>query len=122
MASGPTHIVDASAVIAYFKQEAGYENFSSLLVEEQNILAIHATNLCEVYYGYLRSDGPDKAEEAWQKASAILGVIEKIDAQFIKRVGGRFSITCHSVTRLQRQQPKIVLARWSQPTITILDI
>ena len=87
MASKPTHIADASALIAYFKQEAGHENFSSLLADEQNILAIHATNLCEVYYGYLRSDGPDKAEDAWQKATAILGVIEKLDAQFIKRVG-----------------------------------
>lgn len=87
MAAKPTHIVDASALIAYFKQEAGHENFSSLLADEQNILTIHATNLCEVYYGYLRSDGPNQAEEAWQKATAILGVIERLDAQFIKRVG-----------------------------------
>jgi predicted nucleic acid-binding protein len=87
MASQPTHIVDASALIAYFKQEAGHENFSSLLADEQNVLAIHATNLCEVYYGYLRADGLEKAEDAWQKATAILGVIEKLDAQFIKRVG-----------------------------------
>ena len=58
-----------------------------MLADEQNILAIHATNLCEVYYNYLRSDGLDRAEEAWQKATAILGVIEKLDAQFIKRVG-----------------------------------
>ncbi|MFQ5849847.1 MAG: PIN domain-containing protein [Candidatus Binatia bacterium] len=87
MASDPTHIVDASALIAYFKQEAGYQNFSSLLADDQNILAVHATNLCEVYYTYLRSDGPDKAEEAWRKATTILGVVEKLDAQFIKRVG-----------------------------------
>jgi predicted nucleic acid-binding protein len=83
----PTHIVDASALIAYFKEEAGHEKFRTILADEQNILAIHATNLCEVYYGYLRGDGPDKAEEAWQKATAILGVIETLDAQFIKRVG-----------------------------------
>jgi len=87
MALPPTHIVDASALIAYFKEEAGHENFRALLADEQNVLAIHATNLCEVYYGYLRADGPDKAEEAWQKATAILGVIERLDAQFIKRVG-----------------------------------
>ncbi len=87
MASPPTHIVDASALIAYFKEEAGHEKFRALLADEQNALAIHATNLCEVYYGYLRADGPDKAEEAWQKAAAILGIIEKLDAQFMKRVG-----------------------------------
>ena len=53
MAPPPTYIVDASALIAYFKEEAGHEKFRDLLADEQNILAIHATNLCEVYYGYL---------------------------------------------------------------------
>jgi predicted nucleic acid-binding protein len=48
---------------------------------------MHTTNLCEVYYGYLRSDGHDRAEEAWEKAIAILGVDESKDAQFMKRVG-----------------------------------
>jgi uncharacterized protein with PIN domain len=72
MASPSTHIVDASALIAYFKEEVGHENFRALLADEQNVLAIHAANLCEVYYGYLRADGPDKAEEAWQKATGIL--------------------------------------------------
>jgi len=76
MASPLTHIVDASALIAYFKEEPGHEKFRDLLADEQNVLAIHATNLCEVYYGYLRADGPDKAEDAWQKAIQILGVIE----------------------------------------------
>ncbi len=87
MSAKPTHIVDASALIAYFKQETGHENLASLLADEHNLLAIHITNLCEVYYNYLRSDGADKAEEAWQKATTILGVIEKSEAQFLKRVG-----------------------------------
>lgn len=87
MPARPTHIVDASALIAYFKQEAGHEKFATLLADEQNILAIHATNLCEVYYMYFRSDGPDRAEDAWEKATAILGVIDSADAQFMKRVG-----------------------------------
>lgn len=87
MALRPTHIVDASALIAYFKGEDGHEKFSALLGDEQNSLVIHATNLCEVYYGYLRADGPEKAEEAWQKATTILGVVDTLDAQFIKRVG-----------------------------------
>ncbi len=87
MATKPTHVVDASALIAYFKEEAGHENFAAIFADEENVLVIHATNLCEVYYGYLRSDGSDKAEEAWQKATTILGVVEKLDAQFVKRVG-----------------------------------
>lgn len=110
MALPPTHIVDASALIAYFKEEAGHENFRALLADEQNVLAIHATNLCEVYYGYLRADGSDKAEEAWQKATEILGVIERLDAQFIKRVG-RWKVDTNWVsgTPLQQLQPKRTL-------------
>jgi predicted nucleic acid-binding protein len=87
MAAKLTHVVDASALIAYFKEEEGNKKFAELLADEENVLAIHATNLCEVYYGYLRSDGADRADEAWQRAIDILGVIEAIDAQFMKRVG-----------------------------------
>jgi PIN domain nuclease of toxin-antitoxin system len=87
MAAKLTHAVDASALIAYFKEEEGHEKFAELLADEENMLAIHATNLCEVYYGYLRSDGLDRAEEAWERATQILGVIESFDAQFMKRVG-----------------------------------
>ena len=87
MAAKHTHIVDASALIAYFKAEEGHEKFADLLRDDRTALAIHAVNLCEVYYVYLRSDGPDKAEEAWMKANEILAVIEDLDSQFIKRVG-----------------------------------
>lgn len=87
MAANPSHIIDASALIAFFKQEPGHEAFASLLADERNILAIHATNLCEVYYNYLRTDGADRAEEALGKAIEIVGVIEQLDAQFVKRVG-----------------------------------
>jgi len=83
----PTHIVDASALIAYFKGEDGESKFTELLNDERNVLAMHVVNLCEVYYGYLRSDGLEKAEEAWTKANGILAIIQSLDAQFVKRVG-----------------------------------
>ena len=72
-----SHIVDASALIAYLKKEVGHEKFAALLADENNVLAIHATNLCEVYYNYLRSDGAQIAETAWQSSMAILGLIQK---------------------------------------------
>lgn len=87
MAGKPTHVVDASALIAYFKGEAGQERFAEILRDERNLLAMHSVNLCEVYYGYLRSDGLPQAEEAWAKADDILGIFQKADAQFMKRVG-----------------------------------
>jgi uncharacterized protein with PIN domain len=95
MPARPTHVIDACALIAYLGQEDGHEAFAALLADDQNVLAIHATNLCEVYYGYLRSDGIEKAQEAWQKAISILGVIEKMDTQFMSASHvGRSTITC----------------------------
>ena len=84
---GITHVVDASALISYFKEELGHEQFAELLADEENVLAIHIVNLCEVHYGYYRSDGPDRAEEAWEKAASFLRVLDKFDASFVKRVG-----------------------------------
>ena len=84
---GVTHVVDASALISYFKEEQGHEQFAELLADEENVFAIHIVNLCEVHYGYYRSDGPARAEEAWEKAISILRVLEKIDVSFMKRVG-----------------------------------
>jgi len=82
-----SHVVDACALIAYFKEQPGHEHFAELLADEENFLAIHIVNLCEVYYGYYRSDGLDIAEEAWSKAVRFLHVIEKADESFMKRVG-----------------------------------
>ena len=84
---GIKHIVDASALIAYFKGEPGDERFAELLADEENILAIHIVNLGEVYYSYYRSDGPERANEAWNNAIIFLRVLEKIEESFIKRVG-----------------------------------
>jgi predicted nucleic acid-binding protein len=85
--SAITHVVDASALIAYFKEESGYKRFAGLLADEENVLAIHIVNLCEVYYSYYRSDGPEQAEEVWAKAISFLRVLEKADESFMKRVG-----------------------------------
>jgi len=42
--------------------------------------------LCEVYYGYLKSDGLEKANEAWERATELLGVLENVSEGFVKRV------------------------------------
>lgn len=87
MPAAITHIFDASALIAYFKAEQGHDRVAALLVDERYGLAIHAVNLCEIYYGYLRSDSLQKANEAWERATRLLGVLETIDEGFMKRVG-----------------------------------
>ncbi len=87
MALQPTHIVDTSALIAYFKGEQGHEVFAELLRDEANVLAMHAVNLCEVYYSYYRSDGFDRAEDAWAKAVSIVAVVSDMSEHFVKRIG-----------------------------------
>ncbi len=87
MALRPTYLLDASAVVAYLKGEQGADVFGGILSEEQNILAIHAVNLCEIFYNYLRADGLDIAEEACRTVTSFSTVIERLDEPFMKRVG-----------------------------------
>ena len=87
MPTAITHVVDASALIAYFKGEPGHERLPNLLLDERNNLAIHAFNLCEVYYGYLRDDGLAQANEAWERSSKLLGILDIMSEDFVKRVG-----------------------------------
>ncbi len=86
MPAAVTHIVDASALIAYFKGEQGHDLVAARLMDDRNNLAIHAVNLCEVYYGYLRADGPQKANVAWDKTAGLMGILETIGEDFMKRV------------------------------------
>lgn len=87
MAAKPTHTLDANALIAYFKGENGHELVTKLLRDEENSLAIHVVNLCEVYYGYYRADGQVQAGIAWDRALEISGLLTNISENFIKRVG-----------------------------------
>ncbi len=92
MAAQPTHVADASALIAYFKGEGGADVFGALLSGTGCVLAVHMVNLCEVYYCYIKSDGVAMAEQAWEKVEQIAGVLTNVDPQFMKRVG-RWKVT-----------------------------
>jgi len=82
-----THVLDASALIAFFKGEAGHDRVTALLKDERNNSAMHIVNLCEVYYGYLGDDGLQKANESWERATQLVGILTTVDEGFIKRVG-----------------------------------
>ncbi|PYJ71177.1 MAG: hypothetical protein DME76_02960 [Verrucomicrobia bacterium] len=87
MAKKLTHILDANALIVYFKGEDGHQFIADLLRDEQNSLAIHVVNLCEVYYGYYRADGQAQADKAWSQVLEISGLLRDTNEDFIKRVG-----------------------------------
>jgi PIN domain nuclease of toxin-antitoxin system len=79
-------VLDACALIALLRGEAGSEIVAQNLIEG-NCFA-HAVNLCEVYYDCIRVDGEDKAE-ALVRDLMDAGVTGRtdIDEDFWKEVG-----------------------------------
>lgn len=55
-------ILDACAVIAFFKGEVGANVVEEYLFNSIYDCVIHCLNLCEVYYDFLRSEGESVAE------------------------------------------------------------
>ena len=58
-----TYVLDACALIAWLRDEAGADQVEALLLDNGATVMIHAVNLCEVYYDCLRSVGESRAEE-----------------------------------------------------------
>src|SRR5882672_9116652 len=86
MAARPTHIMDACAGIAYLKGEAGQADLTQILMDGRNSVAMHAVNLCEVYYDFLRSDGQQVADTAHNTLTGVVTILNDSGAGFLKRV------------------------------------
>lgn len=54
--------MDSSALIAFLKDEPGAEIVERLLLDSTNTCYVHAVNLCEVYYDFLRRGGEEMAQ------------------------------------------------------------
>jgi predicted nucleic acid-binding protein len=84
----PTHGLDACAVIAYLRQEAGAEVLKEIIERPNTFLAMHVCNLGEVYYDFFRDDGLAAAQTAWASALELpLALRRDADDAFIQRVG-----------------------------------
>ncbi len=59
-----TVILDACAIIAYLRKEEGAEVVESLLIEKKSLCYVHALNICEVYYDFMRVEGEAVARTA----------------------------------------------------------
>ncbi len=64
------NIMDANAITAFLRGEAGGEVVAAYLVDPAATNIIHAVNLCEVYYDALRAGGQAAADEAVSKTTA----------------------------------------------------
>lgn len=58
-----TNVLDACALIAYFRAESGGQRVQNILFDEESHNYIHTLNLCEVYYDFLRFAGEDAANQ-----------------------------------------------------------
>jgi predicted nucleic acid-binding protein len=83
-----THWLDACAVIAYLRNEAGAEVLKEMIEQPTTFLAMHVCNLGEVYYDFFRDDGLTAAQTAWTNTLALpLTLRCDADDAFIQRVG-----------------------------------
>jgi uncharacterized protein with PIN domain len=81
-------VFDACALIAYFRNEPGAEVVEDLLIHNPDGCFVHAANLCEVYYDFIRFAGLEEAEQCIQDVKAVgLRIREDMDERFWKAVG-----------------------------------
>ena|SRR5215472_5152619 len=81
-------VLDASAVIAFLRGEPGSEVVEPYLSRGAHSCYMHALNLCEVYYDFLRASDENAAEGAVADMLR-LGVRERADLEpeFWRAVG-----------------------------------
>jgi predicted nucleic acid-binding protein len=85
-----TYVLDACALIAWLKNEPGADIVDGLLdrAEEDEIyLLINIVNLVEVYYGFMKDLGTDRAREIMQTVrETAVKVIDTTDGAIFEEV------------------------------------
>lgn len=83
-----TYVLDANAMIALLRQEAGWDVVANLLTGSGNRCMAHGINLCEVYYGFARAAGLPRASAAIQDLySTGIELREDMDTLFWQEAG-----------------------------------
>lgn len=91
-----SYVLDACALIAYFKKEEGWELVSDL-IEQASFGKLRLTmsryNLLEVYYGFYRDNGKDRAKGILQDTYVLpIEIVENLgNAVFLE--AGRLKAT-----------------------------
>ena len=71
-------VLDASAMIAFLRDERGAEVVLNQLSDPECMASAHAPNLCEVYYDFARASSEDVAVDAVNDL-LTLGITERND-------------------------------------------
>ena len=69
------YVLDASAMIAFLRDEAGADSVAEALVDPDSQCYAHALNLCEVFYDFHRASGREDALGAITDLARV-GIIE----------------------------------------------
>lgn len=93
--------MDASALIAYLRGEEGSSVVEQLLLDASPNCCVHAVNVCEVFYVFLRDAGIDAARGAVQDLREVgLVVREDLDTGLWQQAG---VLKAHSLTALHNR-------------------
>ncbi len=103
------YILDASAIIAWLRNEPGADVVDHALRDANSQCLAHAINLCEVYYDAHRNSGAAHAESVVSDLAAV-GVVERNDfdqafwkeAAKLKAGGGVSLADCFAITLTNR--------------------
>ncbi len=103
------YVLDACAMIAFLKGEAGADVVEKALLEQGSQCMAHAINLCEVYYDFHRAGGESAADNAIADMRT-LGLVERDDfdeplwkdAGKLKARGGIALADCFAITLTNR--------------------
>ncbi|MBE9143299.1 type II toxin-antitoxin system VapC family toxin [Planktothrix mougeotii] len=91
-------ILDACAIIAFLRNEAGADVVRETLLNEDNTCMIHAINLCEVYDDFYRDIGEAKTEQMIQDLTDINIITRSdLDDEFWRTVG-RYKATIRRIS------------------------
>ncbi|MEQ8186349.1 MAG: type II toxin-antitoxin system VapC family toxin [Candidatus Eremiobacterota bacterium] len=114
-------IFDACAIIAFVNGEDGADFVENLLVDENNMGFVHAVNLCEVFYEYLRVSGESQAQSVIDDITGTgITVCEDMDTLFWQDIArykakGRISLAdCFCIALAGRLKGEIITSDYHE--------
>ncbi len=81
-------ILDACSLIAFVNAEKGGDKIKTLLEDADNEIYMHMINLGEVYYGFYKVEGKEKAETVIENLIQLpIDFVEDVSLDFVKTAG-----------------------------------
>jgi PIN domain nuclease of toxin-antitoxin system len=83
-----TYVLDASAIIAWLRNEPGASVVEQALLDANSTCVVHAINLCEVYYDAHRRSGEAVADSVVADMATVRVMVrDDFDEAFWKEAG-----------------------------------